>query len=53
MNQEKLVLVEVFRPESIWRGVKMLGKVSHTTDVCALRMGRVVAKLQFFEHLSA
>jgi hypothetical protein len=39
LHQEKLVLADVFRSESIGRGFKMLGKVGHTPDVCALRMG--------------
>jgi hypothetical protein len=51
MHQEQLVLVDVLRPESIRRGVKMLGEVGHTTDICTLCMGRVVSQLQLFEHL--
>jgi len=39
LHQEQLVLADVFRSESIGRGFKMLGKVGHTTEICALRVG--------------
>src|ERR1700758_4759124 len=39
LDQAQLILADVFGSELIGRGVKMLGKVGHTTDVCTLGVG--------------
>src|SRR5271155_5091690 len=39
LNQEQLILTDMFRSEPIWLDFKMFGKVGHATDVSALGMG--------------
>src|SRR6266849_711142 len=39
LDQEELVLADVFRSESIGCSFKVFGEVGYTTDVCAPRVG--------------
>jgi hypothetical protein len=53
LNQEQLVLPDVFRSQPIRRESEVLRELRYAADVNRDRVGRIVAQPQFLDHSSA